>query len=83
MASANLFRTRKTLIVPYGLKSWLGCVCRAVLLEEPGNVIDFIFDYCTGLLNFRSRELKNILNSQIFLVTAEYSRTCMVSTSFR
>uniref|UniRef100_A0A8C9R8U9 Uncharacterized protein n=1 Tax=Scleropages formosus TaxID=113540 RepID=A0A8C9R8U9_SCLFO len=53
MASRNLFKTQKTLIVPYGLRSWLGCVCRAVLLEDPENVIEFIFDYCMGLLNFR------------------------------
>ncbi|MFT7812243.1 titin-like [Arapaima gigas] len=54
MASKNLFKSQKSLIVPYGLRSWLGCVCRAVLLEDPTNVIEFIFDYCTGLLNFRS-----------------------------
>uniref|UniRef100_A0A8C9V0E0 Uncharacterized protein n=1 Tax=Scleropages formosus TaxID=113540 RepID=A0A8C9V0E0_SCLFO len=83
MASANLFRSRKTLIIPYGLKSWLGCVCRAVLLEEPGNITDFIFDYCTGLMNFRSRELTNISHTlQDFLVSAELAHNIETESGF-
>lgn len=42
-----------TLILPWGLKSWLVAVSRAVLLEEPPNVLAFIASYCGQLLQLK------------------------------
>ncbi|XP_041697155.1 uncharacterized protein LOC121534642 [Coregonus clupeaformis] len=48
-----------TLILPWGLKSWLVAVSRAVLLEEPSNVLAFIASYCGQLLQLK-KEHPNI-----------------------
>uniref|UniRef100_A0A674AN79 RIIa domain-containing protein n=1 Tax=Salmo trutta TaxID=8032 RepID=A0A674AN79_SALTR len=47
-----------TIIITYGLKSWLECLCRAILIEGPRQIPEFIAAYCDELLEFR--ELQNV-----------------------
>uniref|UniRef100_A0A8C8K421 Uncharacterized protein n=1 Tax=Oncorhynchus tshawytscha TaxID=74940 RepID=A0A8C8K421_ONCTS len=44
-----------TIIITYGLKSWLECLCRAILIEGPRQIPEFIAAYCDELLEFRER----------------------------
>uniref|UniRef100_A0A8C2WBD4 RIIa domain-containing protein n=1 Tax=Cyclopterus lumpus TaxID=8103 RepID=A0A8C2WBD4_CYCLU len=39
---------------PYGLKSLVESISRAVLLAEPANIPDFLNNYMTELISFRS-----------------------------
>eukprot|EP00063_Salmo_salar_P020904 XP_013995739.1 PREDICTED: uncharacterized protein LOC106569181 isoform X3 [Salmo salar] len=49
------FKPPLTIIIPYGLKSWLECLCRAILIEGPRQIPEFIAAYCVELLEFRER----------------------------
>ncbi|XP_045061812.1 mucin-12 isoform X2 [Coregonus clupeaformis] len=49
------FKPPLTIIIPYGLKSWLECLCRAIFIEGPRQIPEFIADYCVELLEFRER----------------------------
>uniref|UniRef100_A0A8C7G5L2 Uncharacterized protein n=1 Tax=Oncorhynchus kisutch TaxID=8019 RepID=A0A8C7G5L2_ONCKI len=54
-----------TIIITYGLKSWLECLCRAILIEGPRQIPEFIAAYCDELLEFRERltshDIQNIV----------------------
>ncbi|KAJ8012108.1 hypothetical protein DPEC_G00065250 [Dallia pectoralis] len=54
--SKHQFKSPLTMIIPYGLKSWMEGVCRAVVLEEPTQIPEFIAAYCEDLLKFRERD---------------------------
>ncbi|XP_042184753.1 endochitinase A-like isoform X2 [Oncorhynchus tshawytscha] len=49
------FKPPLTIIIPYGLKSWLECLCRAIFIEGPRQIPEFIAAYCVELLEFRER----------------------------
>eukprot|EP00063_Salmo_salar_P071577 XP_014046412.1 PREDICTED: uncharacterized protein LOC106599644 [Salmo salar] len=49
------FKPPLTIIITYGLKSWLECLCRAILIEGPRQIPEFIAAYCDELLEFRER----------------------------
>ncbi|KAK6302718.1 hypothetical protein J4Q44_G00270730 [Coregonus suidteri] len=49
------FKPPLTIVIPYGLKSWLECLCRAILIEGPRQIPEFIAAYCDELLEFRER----------------------------
>ncbi|XP_063056958.1 mucin-16-like isoform X3 [Engraulis encrasicolus] len=46
-------KTRRTVIVPYGLKTWLECVTQAVARECPKHMGQFLADYSQELLQYR------------------------------
>ena len=50
------FKPRRTLIVPYGLKTCLECVAEAVVRERPKRVRHFVEVYYQGLLEYRNGE---------------------------
>uniref|UniRef100_A0A4W5NZN9 RIIa domain-containing protein n=1 Tax=Hucho hucho TaxID=62062 RepID=A0A4W5NZN9_9TELE len=77
-----------TLILPWGLKSWLVAVSRAVLLEKPPNVLAFIASYfmvyCAEHPNLDIQELSYIfrdLRGKSFLVP-QVQNTKMYSMHF-
>ncbi|XP_015209300.2 microtubule-associated protein futsch-like isoform X4 [Lepisosteus oculatus] len=49
-----MFKPPPTLIVPYGLRSLLASVSRAVVTEQPPQIRSFIASYCSELLSFRN-----------------------------
>uniref|UniRef100_A0A3P8YP58 RIIa domain-containing protein n=1 Tax=Esox lucius TaxID=8010 RepID=A0A3P8YP58_ESOLU len=54
------FKPPLTMIIPYGLKSWLESISRAILIERPKQIPEFIATYCEELLKFRECDLKGI-----------------------
>uniref|UniRef100_A0A4W5P114 RIIa domain-containing protein n=1 Tax=Hucho hucho TaxID=62062 RepID=A0A4W5P114_9TELE len=50
------FKPPLTIIIPYGLKSWLECLCRAILIEGPSQIPEFIAAYSVELLQFREHK---------------------------
>ncbi|MBN3325517.1 IMPTB protein, partial [Atractosteus spatula] len=49
-----MFKPPPTLIVPYGLRSLLASVSRAVVTEQPPQIRSFIASYCSELLSYRN-----------------------------
>ncbi|KAL2097304.1 hypothetical protein ACEWY4_006511 [Coilia grayii] len=47
--------SRPTLLIPYGVKSFLECVCRAYRIEDPHDIKQFMAEYCKDLLENRDR----------------------------
>ncbi|XP_041954638.1 putative GPI-anchored protein pfl2 [Alosa sapidissima] len=58
---------RPTLLIPYGLKSILECVCRAIKIEEPQHIQQFIVAYCKDLLMHRDHAPSHDLHQVIHL----------------
>uniref|UniRef100_A0A3B4CHT2 RIIa domain-containing protein n=1 Tax=Pygocentrus nattereri TaxID=42514 RepID=A0A3B4CHT2_PYGNA len=59
---------RPALLLPYGLKSWLYAVTRAVVHQKPRDVAEFIATYCQKLYDIHDltrlfREVEGNLNS--------------------
>ena len=80
---ARRFEAPPTLIIPYGLKSWLECICRAVFIERPQNITEFISAYCEELHNFSKRKFSSIeFDQQDVQHTLYFCRGIFIKQSF-
>ncbi|XP_063076028.1 calcium-binding tyrosine phosphorylation-regulated protein-like [Engraulis encrasicolus] len=57
--------SRPTLLIPYGVRSFLESVCRAYRIEDPRDIRQFLADYCKDLLENRDRSPSKDLKQAI------------------
>ncbi|XP_062386067.1 mucin-2-like isoform X2 [Sardina pilchardus] len=74
---------RPTLLIPYGLKSILECVCRAIKVEEPQHIQQFIAAYCKDLLEHRNHAPSHDLHQVIHLYQKMRERGQVKTKSWR